>query len=666
MYHKISVYLNEAPEELTQIQRILDRCESAEQDVKYRWSETAHAIALCHLDCSMILLVVKSDAWVDHEFLKGVMDEFSKRLVGYTEAITYKIEEILASEAHQLLQNRPISCGDVPFPTKELKIALENSQNDGVHIEEKYFDLDIPRNEFMRGPDGFDSDNDLYQELLRIEEYQVEKLARCFPVHYALGTDSLENANKAIGILVSALLQYNRVKSRRIFNITIQSESANLDRIVTILKSAKDSICVLHFDRVLDIESQEIQDFLCATAKCIYPRFLDLQFIFIIGSDQVKQFNFLRQYLKAIPILDIDLVLNTVYEDKRSEIDQLLRKAGIENTDLEVHYLRNSAVKSSNPVVDFHKIYSSHVLNAVYPQYSSVFPELRIVGLKSSSSYKDIARLFPLNDLQDEIAALRDLEKLCELKIPTLPPRSNKLQFTYAVVGDKGMGHDTFIHHHMAILHDLGYLKDRHKVYIDQLVLIEQSRERSVIGFLDKFDEADGGALIVNLENLRDDGFKGDPLILLFQLLMSHEVNFAFYLKVSYRDWIDMRRTYPALSFLFHTVIELEPLTPKQAVELFCHEASRLSIFVDADARKIIKDWFEEHQNLANYYNRYTLQFFVRNLRTYRSLWGVQHNLSKEITEKEYKLDSETMQQALLYITDDIDGMGCWENHVYD
>lgn len=653
MYYKTSVYLNEVPESHAQIQPILNRCQNAEQMAKEDHHDFNCIIALTHLDKSVILLVLKTDEWVEESLLKKQVDRFMQALLGYNETVPCKIEEILASVAHYLLRDRPLDCGEIPFPTVNMKIALENNPNDGLYIEEQYFDIDFPENRLWYNAKPLDNDVDVFNELRRIREEPTQKLQRCFPVHYALMAGKREEAEVATNLLINGLLKNQRVKSRRIIQIAIRNKDVHLRRLDTILDSTMDSICVFRFDTIFDMSAEDTQDFLRSVAIRLLPRFMELQFFFILDEEHLEMFEYLRNLLVAIPILDIDVNMKTSMVSESSIIAGWLGKAGFRRTDLEDRYHRVTKSDYSDPKVDFQKIYSSHILNSVYPQYSTLFPELRIAGLKSSASYHELKRLFPQDEIRDDVNALIDLQDYLGTVVPTLPPKVHN-QFTYAIVGNRGMGHDQLIHHHSAILHDLGFIKDRHIVTIDMIDLISESRMSSVVSLLDKFEEAEGGILVVDLNGPFDDYIEFDPFSSFMTVLLNHEFDFALYFKVTNLEWNSISSCYPSICFVIRQVFELEPLRSMQACELFSYEAERIQIEVKPDVLKLLEKWFRDQQDSPYYLHRITLKQLGHHLMSYRRLWGFKQKLSAENTQKDFVLDVQTTQTLLWEFTQEL------------
>lgn len=653
MYHKVSVFLNEVPEEFVQIQPILNRCRNAEQFAKNHVHDAKFTIALANLDKSVILLVMYTDEWVENAFLQDHVQTFMQSLLEFEGKFPLKTEEILASEAHYLLRDRPLDCGEIPFPTSNVKSALENNPIDGVHIEEQYFDLDIPQNRIWDRPKILENDDDLFNEILRIREAPVVQLARCFPVHYALSAGYLEEAETAASFLISALLEYQRLKSRRIIQITIKLGNVNLRRMDAILDSAKDSACIFRFDSNFDTNTSDVQEQMIEIAKHLYPYFQVNQFFFFIEEGQSEIFDTLRNLFVAIPILDLDVDLKTSYKDERSIVSAWLGYAGISQNDLEERYYSVTNSGYSNPKVDFQKIYCSHILNAVYPQYSTLFPELRIKGLKSNVSYAELKRLFPLDEVDGDVKALIDLQYHLDLKIPTLPPKTRN-QFAYAVVGERGMGHDSLIHHHSAILHDMGYIEDQHIVTMDMFDLIAESRRSSVVAFLDKFEEAAGGVMVIDLNGPKDENSDLDPIFPFLSLLINHELNFALYIKVNSHEWEELLLLYPSISFVIHQVFQLEPLRSLDAVSFFRYDMEKLHIQVDSTAIDMLEKWIREQQDSPYYLHRITLRDLVFHVRLFRNKWAFQRKLSAETRDKEFILDQETMRTLLWEFAQDL------------
>ena len=653
MYHKVSVNLNEVPEEFLQIQAILNRCRNAERFAKNLMLDERCTIALSHLDKSVILLVVYTDEWVDNDHLKNHFQIFMQALLEYEGELSLKIEEIVASEAHYLLRDRPLDCGEIPFPTSIVKSALENHPDDGVHIEEQYFDLDFPQNAIWERPKILENDNDIYNELKRIREAPIVHLDRCFPVHYAIKTGYIEEAETAVSFLISALLDHQRLKCRRIIQITIKSGNVNLRRLDAILDSAKDSACIFKFDTNFKLSSPDAQDLLEKIADHLYPRFQSNLFFFLIEEGQSEIFEKLRNLLVAIPILDIDANLKTSDEDVRYTVSTWLSQAGIHQNDLEERYYSVSNSDYMHLKVDFQKIYSSHILNAVYPQYSTLFPQLRIKGLKSNVSYAELKRLFPLDEVEGDVKALIDLQNHLDFKIPTLPPKTRN-QFTYAVVGERGMGHDLLIHHHSAILHDLGYTENQHIVTIDMFDLIAESRRSSVVAFLDKFEEAAGGILVIDLNGPRDENSEFDPFYKFLSLILNHELNFAIYFKVNSQEWEDLLFNYPSICFVIRQVFQLEPLRSSDAANLFRYDMDKLHIQVEPKAIDMLEKWFREQQDSPYYLHRITLRQLEFNVRLFRNKWAYQRKLSADNRDKEFILDLETMRTLLRELTQDL------------
>ncbi|HBZ41628.1 MAG: hypothetical protein A2Y20_04085 [Firmicutes bacterium GWF2_51_9] len=646
MYYKVTVNIKGIDDEENRMKEMLKRVENAEMFFNEKFTEGKFALVISKLESSITQLIFWADEWMSTLDVQNHTRVFLETLDVEMIIDQTRVEEVMAFEMLAMLRDRPIDFGEVQFQTQSIKQALVHDSEDGITIEERYFDTTMAESEMNEIIDGMIDQNSFYEETFRILEGSREEIRSCYPIHYALLYKNSIDSEKAFNVLVNLLLENRRQRSRRVVKISLDYVKFNVYKMNTLLNTSKESIIQINFEK--DFDQDFTTEFIIRLAEAFQPHFIDHQFIFTISNKQRMVIDKLNEHLISIPILALNVGQQSNISNERTSLAERLGKYGINNSDLFERFVRykSKTQPDTNNDSDFQRVYRSQVITSIYPQYASSFPDMRIPEISGESSSEKLLQMFSTEEVKSEIDALKKLSRLFQEGFIKESGRV-RVPKTYAVIGKRGTGHTEFVERHSAVLHELGFLEHRNIVRVDCFDLLSNCRKNSEVDLMTTFDTAKNGAIVIDLSGLYDYRFNEDLLRPIFTLLLNYSWNFGLYLLIESQDWESLMSDYPSLRFIIRQVFELDFLPLHEAWSIFKTTLTSSKIAYDPEIEVSFLEWVQENQVSEFYQYRKTIHSLVRDVIRYRGKWSYDLGKSTHYAKKEFLLDKGMLQIIL-------------------
>lgn len=645
MYYKVTINVLGIEDE-ARIKEMNKRVENSEMFFNEKHTEGKFAMAISHLGSPITQLILWVDEWMSTQEIQNHTRVFLENICEEMIINQTRIEEVMACEMLAILRDRPIDFGEVQFQTQSIKHALTQDSGDGITVEERYFDTNMSESDMNEIIDSMIDHNNFREETFRIIEGSREKIRSCYPIHYALLHTNPIDSENAFNVLVNFLIENKRQQSRRVVRISLDSVKFNVYKLTTLLKTSKESIIEIHFRKDMKYESNN--EYIIRLAEVLQPHFIDHQFIFTLSAKERTFIDRLNEDLISIPILILNVSKQTNFSKEKTSLSEKLRKYGINNSDLSERFIRYKSKSrlDTDSDSDFQRVYRSHVITSIYPQYSSSFPNMRIPEISGDASNEKLLLMFCTEEIKSEIDALKKLSYLFQDGSVKESSR-NLIPLTYAIIGKRGTGHTEFVERHSAVLHELGFLDNRNIVRIDCFDLLASFRKNSKVDLMTTFDDAKNGTLIIDLSRFYDDRLNEDLLRPIFSLLLNFSWNFALYLLIESQDWESLMSDYPSLRFIIRQVFELDTLPLYEAWNIFKAVLTSSKIAYNLDIEESFLEWVQENQDSEFYQYRRTIQSLARDVIRYRGRWSYDLCKSSHSAKKEFIVDKGMLQMFL-------------------
>ncbi len=335
--------------------------------------------------------------------------QFAKDLGLDPTGITSK--EITSSELKAYL--RKASRNDFIFDSDEIEIGLNipsESRRGKTRTTEIIADKDISEEEIISQCASIALGADLIKEIERIFAKKNDSFMG-HPVHYAFISDDIDDAEKAISLLVSALYKAGRLRSRRIallktakrFGVRV-TEKPSLDfmEMCNYYKTIPGGTIVLVPDE-LDYETETVDHGMCNVddiASELVEHRRDCLTILVFGKNNLRSLEKLKSALGNIRIIDIKEI---PFEAGIAK-DMLKAKAEADKLDC-YSSLMDIVDKGGDRTyypADLTNIYNdwldNHLCEEFFSQYKDFEPCAGIVPEVKGDSFKELNELIGLEN----------------------------------------------------------------------------------------------------------------------------------------------------------------------------------------------------------------------------------------------------------------------------
>lgn len=423
LFFKIKVELNEQSEERDEIKRI-DRTNTFQAAVDAFFEKHNR---FCHIAISdmlsrkqkCVLCAAACDGVLTDELIADFLREAD---LSYKQL---KIQEITLESYFNLLRTAGRSgfISDEDDIADKLNIAALNKRSLRISIRysESIFNRASSKEELLERSKELLCDNSLPVEINRIYQGAAIEKANGHPVHYLLQTDNCETRNKMLEILLSALYENGRIKSRRFCEISFDGYDILREAHLNLLyESCAGATVVASFskngqdDGEHAVVGADVIEDLCTAMRKARNSVLT---VFCIPKANQKTKEAFLENLGAVTVVPI--CEETAFTERAREHLRYLAKAQGARPDKALYkpLEEGKSYTSDNLRIIFDEWYDRRLKTKVYTQYADLETSNKQIALQKpkGSAIKELTDLIGLQEAKAVIRQALDFNKAQKL-----------------------------------------------------------------------------------------------------------------------------------------------------------------------------------------------------------------------------------------------------------